>query len=94
MVVQELVKYVDASFFTRGISLISIFPNSACSYSFLILLGLISLISLLFTDFKETNFLISSSTTLPSFSLPNTSLIFTPNSLANFLAFGLAEEIS
>ena len=42
----------------------------------------------------ETNFLISSSTTLPSFSLPTTWVISTPSSLANFRAFGLADDIS
>ena len=38
--------------------------------------------------------MISSSITLPSFSVPSTWAISTPSSLANFLAFGLADGTS
>jgi hypothetical protein len=48
----------------------------------------------MFFDLDETNFLISSSITLPSFSLPFTLAISTPSSLANFRAFGLADNVS
>ena len=47
----------------------------------------------MFFGLDETNLLISSSITLPSFSLPTTWVISTPSSLANFLAFVLAHEI-
>ena len=75
-------------------SFISISPKSECSNSFLILLVLLSFVSLISLGLEETNFLISSSITLPSFSLPTTWLMSTPSSLANFRAFGLADEIS
>ncbi len=94
IVVHEFVRYFDDNFFTLGMSLISISPKSECSNSFLILSGLLSFTTTLFFELDETNFLISSSTTLPSFWLPATWLISTPSSLANFLAFGLADEIS
>ena len=75
-------------------SLISISPKSECSNSFLIFLVYYLLLQRCFLNLDETNFLISSSTTLPSFWLPATWLISTPSSLANFLAFGLADEMS
>ena len=74
--------------------LTSISPKSECSNSFLNLFCLLSFTSSTFFGLEETNFLISSSVTLPSFSLPFTWLISTPSSLANFRAFGLADEIS
>ena len=94
IVIHEFVRYFDDNFFTLGMSLISISPKSECSNSFFILSGLLSFTTTLFFELIETNFLISSSITLPSFWLPTTWLIFTPSSLANFLAFGLADAIS
>ena len=92
--VHEFVRYFDDNFFTLGISLTSISPKSECSNSFLILFGFFSSItSVLLFDLNATNFFISSSTTLPSLSLPKTLFISTPSSLANFLAFGLADEM-
>ena len=92
--VHEFVRYFDDNFFTLGISLVSISPKSECSNSFLILFDFFSsTTSALLFDLNATNFFISSSTTLPSLSLPETLFISTPSSLANFLAFGLADEM-
>ena len=60
----------------------------------MILLGFFSsTTSALLFDLNATNFLISSSTTLPSLSLPKTLFISTPTSLANFLARKFAREV-
>ena len=75
-------------------SLISVSPKSECLNSFFILSCLFCLVSLLFLGLDETYLLTSSSITLPSFSLPATWVISTPSSLANFRAFGLADDIS
>ena len=91
MVVQEFIKYFDDNLLTLGISFTSISPNSEWEYSCFILSLFLSLILIFSSDFVDTNNFISLSVTLPFLSLPETLFISTPNSLANFLAFGDAE---